>query len=519
VNLTSEFLIKRIFSNAIFGWLSKILIGVSGIILTPILISGLGRYEYGIWVTIGQMAAFLLVADLGVANSIGRLVAKYDAIKSTDQKNKIYSTSLAILILVMIVIVAFSLMFLNYIPEGLGIKNEYKDIVVTVFIIMLINVSLSFPLRIGRGLLQAVHRFDTIDIILTIIKILQLIFIFILFYFYDMSLINLALLISVTNISADLIIFIKSYRAHKGINFNFKFISKISAKEIFSMGGASVLLSTSGVLTNQGFIFLVSFILGVMYAPLLSVPVLLLLPIGALIGKIGITFMPMISAFDSLSQYEKIKKLSIYGSKYTFMLGLFTALFFYLYGRSLFFIWLPSNEISTYDIDIIYMVFLLLILPLVMSRSNQSNRSILLSDGSHWLISSTLSAVSIASFLLAYVLISQTSLGVYGVVIAWAIKLLVGDYLLTLFFIFKKYSIPVLSYIQKIYARPLLTIFVTALINFLSNSFIINKLSNISVEMSLLLNTIIFVLSSALLFYFLCLDRSHKALLISYFRK
>ena len=91
MNLTSEFLIKRIFSNAIFGWLSKILIGVSGIILTPILISGLGRYEYGIWVTIGQMAAFLLVADLGVANSIGRLVAKYDAIKSTDQKNKIYS--------------------------------------------------------------------------------------------------------------------------------------------------------------------------------------------------------------------------------------------------------------------------------------------------------------------------------------------------------------------------------------------------------------------------------------------
>lgn len=90
MDLSKKFLTKRILTNIAVGWTSKLLISLSGVILTPMLIKGLGKYEYGIWVAIGQLISFLLLADLGVANSIGRLISKYDAMGLIEKKQHIF---------------------------------------------------------------------------------------------------------------------------------------------------------------------------------------------------------------------------------------------------------------------------------------------------------------------------------------------------------------------------------------------------------------------------------------------
>ena len=145
------------------GGISRIVLGLSGLILTPILLSSLGKYEYGIWVTISQMTGFILLADLGVANSISRLMSKYDALNLIKNKISIYSSSLATLLAIMIVVILLSLFLSFHISDILKIKEDYREITTVVFLIMAINVALSFPLRIGRGMLESVHFFDKID--------------------------------------------------------------------------------------------------------------------------------------------------------------------------------------------------------------------------------------------------------------------------------------------------------------------------------------------------------------------
>jgi O-antigen/teichoic acid export membrane protein len=509
LSLEQGFIAKRIVSNALVNGVAKVIVAASGIILTPILISGLGKYEYGLWLLVGQVIAFLLVADMGVANSVGRLISKYDALNSTEGKNNIYSSALAIFFLVMFVIVLLSLVFIPVVIKLLNIESEYISIVKHVFYIMVANLVITFPLRVGRGLMQSIHRFDSIDIVITFFKVLQAIIIVLLFYVNSISLLVLAWLIAVTNILSELIIFIKAKQAHKGIAFSMKFVKLQSLSELFSMGGASVFLSISSSMLQQGLIFLIGGILGILYVPLFAIPSMLLVVVGTFIGRIGITLMPIASAYDSLSEVKKILSLSVYAVRYTFMLGALAAVYIYLYGKKLLTLWLPSEQMSTIDIGVMYNLLLLLIIPFTLARSNQGNRAILLSTGSHWLISNMLFMSSVVGLVFAVILVKFTSLGIYGLAIGWVIKLLLGDYFLTLYFFIAKYDVDVKRYMITAYVKNILTIFALIIIG-KAIMFFIGE----DTLLNLFTGSLLFTVVSFVLIYFVCVEKKHVIMII-----
>ncbi len=458
MKIEQSFVVKRIIGNALVGWLAKIIIAVSGVFLTPILISGLGKYEYGIWALVGQLISLLLIADFGVASSVGRLIAKYDALDSLSNKVKVYSTALLIFFFSMLLLSIIFLFTLAYVPGWLDITPDYHNVTIYVFLIMIINLIISFPLRVGRGLLQAAHRFDYIDIAATIAKLSQLLIVCILFYKGEISLLALAWTMAITNALTELSIFLISKKVNKEIQFDIKSIDTNSIKEIFSLGGASVFKSASGLMSQQGMVFLVGIMLGIIYVPLYSIPLLLLVIIGTLIGKIGTSFMPAASAYDSLAETKKILNLSVYGVRYTFMLGLLACVYILFYGKILLTLWLPGEEINSVDLHTMYMILQIVIVPFILARSNQGNRVILSSTGQHWLVSNILFVSSVLSVLIAILLVSFTDLGLYSFAVGWVVKLLLGDYLLLLCCLFKRYSVDVLKYCYTGYFKPICAI-------------------------------------------------------------
>tara|TARA_Y100000389_G_scaffold202777_1_gene249155 strand:- start:6550 stop:8052 length:1503 start_codon:yes stop_codon:yes gene_type:complete len=481
------------------GGISKIILGLSGLILTPILLSGLGKYEYSIWVIIGQMAGLMLMTDLGISNSIGRLLSKYNALNSINNKKSVYSSSLIILLLVMITLIFLSLFLSLFISDLLNIDEEFKKITTIVFLIMSFNVAIAFPLRIGRGMLRSVHRFDRVDFLITLFKILQIIFIS---YFYlnnNITLFKVAILIGSTNFFAELVIFINGSKYYREVNFDFRSINKKILQEIFSISSASILLTISAFLLNQGFIILTSLLLGVLYVPLLSIPLFLLISIGSFIGILTNTFIPLASTYDSLNKFEDIKKLSIYGFRYTFMQGLIFSIFFYAFGFELLSIWLPANQMSANEINTIYKVLVVLLIPVILAKSNQGNRNILVGIGEHWKVSNMYFIISIFCFIIAILLIIQTSIGIYSIVIALAIKLILGDLLLTSYFVIKKYDVNIMNYLALACKRPIVATIILCIIVFL-----LKIISN-----NLILNFFIYFFSSIFAFLTI-LEKKHK---------
>lgn len=498
------FIVQRIIMNAITGWISKLVIAISGVILTPVLLSNLGKYEYGVWVAVGQIIGFLLIADLGVANSIGRLISKYEAIGSIDKINSIYSSSMLLFYLLVLIIFVISIAIVDYIPVLLNIDAEYEKTTMNLFLIMAANIIIVFPLRVGRGLIQSKHRYDYIDIITTATKILQLFLILFIAFNEYLSLLVLALLMASLNILSELTIFMLAKRLHKTLHFKFHLINRSSITELFSMGMASVLLSFSALLTQQGAIFLVGIMLGVLYVPVFSIPLLILVIIGSLIGRIGTTFMPIASAYDSRSDHVGLFKLSVYGVRYVSMFGFVIALYISLYGNVILRLWLPETDVTLADIDSMRTILLILLVPFVLARSNQGNRAILLSTGQHWITSIALLSSSIFGLFVTIILVNYSDLGVYSIAFGLAFKLLVGDYYLILHLLFAKYKYDTLEYLKKAYLKP-----IGAIIPIIIISFIIEIVFDEKDISEFVFGSMLYLFVTVISVYIICIEKVH----------
>ena len=68
-----------IFSSTITGYTLKLLQFFVSIITLPLVVEALGKVQYGILVLIGQTVGFLAMTDIGVSNSIGRFISRYNS--------------------------------------------------------------------------------------------------------------------------------------------------------------------------------------------------------------------------------------------------------------------------------------------------------------------------------------------------------------------------------------------------------------------------------------------------------
>src|SRR5438094_4904870 len=87
---------RQIIANAAANWIGFAVQLVVAFFMSPILVHGLGAPRYGIWSLVESILAYLLLFDLGVAASVVRYVARFEAVEDRDGLNRVFSTSLCI---------------------------------------------------------------------------------------------------------------------------------------------------------------------------------------------------------------------------------------------------------------------------------------------------------------------------------------------------------------------------------------------------------------------------------------
>src|SRR5438445_973785 len=87
---------RRIITNAAVNWIGFAVQLVVAFFMSPILVHGLGAPRYGVWSLVESVLAYLMLFDLGVAASVVRYVARFEANGDLKRLNRIFSTSLGI---------------------------------------------------------------------------------------------------------------------------------------------------------------------------------------------------------------------------------------------------------------------------------------------------------------------------------------------------------------------------------------------------------------------------------------
>lgn len=154
------------------------------LLVVPLTINYVSKYEYGIWLTISSLVSWLSFFDLGIGNGL-----RNKFIEAITQKKyklaKIYvSTSYAIISMIVgcvwLIVIGLSF-FIDWCSVLNADKSLSYELLLTV-IIVITNFSIHFILGLNRSLLNAIQKPAIASSFDTLTQVLLCVILFILVY-------------------------------------------------------------------------------------------------------------------------------------------------------------------------------------------------------------------------------------------------------------------------------------------------------------------------------------------------
>lgn len=429
---------------------------ISAILLTPVLLSYLGKEQYGVWVAVGQGAAIFMLLDFGIADSITRFVSRNLALDNHEENIRVFSTALVIFFVASLLVLVIVVIISPFVPSLFKITDTYSSKAIAVFIITSLNIALIFPLRVGRGLLKSKHRYDLISMYGVVFGLLRIILVVTLFVLSGGGLIKLAIISFCTCLLMEVSLFVAGMKRHKGMKFLLSAVTKQNFRELFSLGGSSIVRAISVILYRRSQIVAVGIILGVLSVPLFSIPSMLLINLGAFINRLGATFTPFASSMHAKGDISQLQHLNMAGTRYGLMLSLPLSIFLILFSGNILHVWLGRSNLSDEDLQMMTSVIRIIAIPFALNVPLKPGCIILVSTGRHWLVATFFCLSSVIGLVTTIALIKFTSLGVLGAAIGISITYLITGVFLWPISICRHLHISILDYVKETYTRPLL---------------------------------------------------------------
>ena len=149
--------------NVLSNWGAFVFTAAVGLVLSPMVVQGLGDTLYGVWVLIGSMVGYLGLLDLGVRGAVMRYLAKLHAASDHREAGRIAAAALALFAasgtaaILLSVVVALGVEHIFTIPE------DMVRVARIVLVVGGINVAIALVTGVFGGVVTAMQRFDLLS--------------------------------------------------------------------------------------------------------------------------------------------------------------------------------------------------------------------------------------------------------------------------------------------------------------------------------------------------------------------
>ena len=477
-----------------------------GIILTPYIVSHLGKSEYGLYQTISSFANNLALLDFGIGTTIVKYLSKYNA-RGEDKlaKQALFTVLLqAILFAGIIWILGFCIN--GYIPTIY--KKSLTDMEIAraqqMFMILTVNIGLTLFDHYFVGINSAYERFTFINLckILKIILRVTLIYILlktgknaIVITAIDLSLTIAFLIIDASYAFLRLHVRITPCRLDKGTTI-----------EIF-LFGATIFLQ---VFVNQANSNVDKVILGIMTTTecvaVYSVAMQLFLIFSSLAAIISSVYLPYVTkTIQKLDEKEDTSFLVIGLGRKQFMIVGLAFCGFLILGRDFIRLWMGNGYEDAWLIALIIMV------PSMVELTENVAESITLAKGKNGMRTCIIALAAIFNIVATVGLIKV--MGYIGAPIATAMSYIFGYIIAVNIFYYKVLNIDVIKMFKGIYSKIWLCLSITLI---LSLPLLLFATQNVAV---LILKGVYMCAIYAVTLYFLGMNEEEKGWILNIARK
>jgi len=148
------------FRGFLSTWAGLIVNGIVTILLTRVLVHGLGNFYYGLWVLVSSVLDYYGLLDMGVRYSMQRFVARYGGANERQALNETFMTGASMAACIATAAFLLCAVLLIVLPGFFKLSGESRSLFRTLLVIQTFTLALDFPARIMGAYLCGLHRFD-----------------------------------------------------------------------------------------------------------------------------------------------------------------------------------------------------------------------------------------------------------------------------------------------------------------------------------------------------------------------
>jgi O-antigen/teichoic acid export membrane protein len=450
-NVTSQIMLNvrsQIVVNAVANWVGFAAQMVVAFFLAPILVHALGDERNGIWSLVESILAYLMLFDLGVAVSVVRYVARFEATRDWDKLNRIFSTSLVIFAGAgaLAMLVALGLAF--PLAPVLGIAEELRTDAQWMLVLLGLNLAIGLPLSVFPCVLDGLGRYPAKTILRTTVLIIRSI-LFVVILNRGGGLIGLAWAITGCNLAEHLLMALAAWWYLPSLRFSIRFVDRATFGTIRGYSLDAFLALIAGRISFQTDALVIGLFQPARFITFFAIGARLVEYAKNAVRAFTSVLVPTVSSLDALGESEKIRTVIVVGTRYVMWIIVPAEAGLLFLGKPFLALWMGPRYV-----DLCYPTLAILTIPLALAMAQSVAARVLYGMGRLRWFARVVMIEAAVNLLLSLALVKP--FGVEGVALGTSIPNVVSN-LLVLGYVCRILNLRRSTYLKQAWRLPVLT--------------------------------------------------------------
>jgi len=343
---------SRIVTNVLTNGATTFYGFILSMILSPIVVQGLGNSWYGVWVIIMQISNYIWLLDLGIRDSVVRYVSKHLTEKDYGALNKIVSTSFylyfVVAIVTLIIFIVVSIFFKSIFNVSSFSTGQTEKIVI---LLVGLNMAQGWMFNAYTGVIIGMQRFDLLNGISVVSSLLRF-SLTIIFLKLGCGIVTLTLIMLISSVTQNFMIYFMSKRLipqlaiirYRREDMQFGSIGKFSLFVFINNIASKIIFMTDTIV--------IGIFLSVSDVTFYSIPASLVEYARNAIRSMAHIVYPLTSMLEASEDKQSIAVVFTHGIKYLLLLGIPVFCGYLILGRNFISIWM-GNEYAVNGIHVL----------------------------------------------------------------------------------------------------------------------------------------------------------------------
>jgi O-antigen/teichoic acid export membrane protein len=411
---------RSLLTNAAANWVGFVVQLSVAFFLSPLLVHRLGGQRYGIWSLIESVLAYLMLFDLGVAASVVRYVAKFEATQDRDSLNRVFSTSVGIFAVAGVLVQLIALALAAVGPQLLGIPGPLVEDARWLLVLLGFNLAAGLPLSVFSCVLDGLGRFSVKTSIRTAYVLVRS-GLFVLIVGNGGGLVPLAWAITGCSLAEHLGIGLAARHFLPQLRFSLRLIDRATFRAIRGYSADAFLAMLAGRISFQTDAIVIGLFLSPQYITYFVIAGRLVEYSKDSLRVLTTVLTPAVSVLEAKGETASIRRLLLDSTRYVLWLIMPIQLGLLILGRPFLTLWMGPQ----YDAGRSYPSLVILAVPLALALSQSVSVRILYGIGCLRWFARAVIVEAVVNLLLSVALV--TPLGIEGVALGTAVPNVVAN--------------------------------------------------------------------------------------------